>query len=158
MTLRRIVSGGQTGADRAALEAARAAGFPAGGWVPKGRWAEDGVVPDGLGDLRETESAEPAERTRRNVADSDATLIVSNGPLRGGSLLAREEAARLGKPCLWLDFEQLPLERATERALAWLGQHAIEVLNVAGPRASEDAAIDSKARALVAALLELPAA
>jgi hypothetical protein len=153
MPLERIVSGGQTGADRAALEAARAAGFPAGGWVPKGRWAEDGRVPDGLGELRETESPDPAERTRRNVADSDATLILSHGALQGGSNLTREEAARLAKPCLWLDLEQLPFEPAVERVLAWLEQHAIRVLNVAGPRASEDAEIYRDAFALVAAVL-----
>lgn len=151
--LSRIVCGGQTGADRAALEAARAAGFPAGGWVPKGRWAEDGPVPDGLGDLRETESADPAERTRRNVADSDATLILSHGPLRGGSALTREEATRLGKPCLWLDFEQLSIELALDQVLAWLEQHATRVLNVAGPRASEDAEIYRDAFALVSAVL-----
>jgi putative molybdenum carrier protein len=153
MALRRIVSGAQTGADRAALEAARAAGIPTGGWVPKGRWAEDGPVPEGLGELRETESADPAERTRRNVADSDATLILSHGALRGGSELTREEAARLGKPCLWLDLAQLPHELAALRVLSWLEQHAIGVLNVAGPRASEDAEIYQGAFALVSAVL-----
>ena len=152
--LRRIVAGGQTGADRAALEAARAAGFAAGGWVPRGRWAEDGRVPDGLGELRETESADPAERTRRNVADSDATLLLSHGPLRGGSALTQNEALRLGKPCLWIDLDQRALEPAIEHVLAWLERHEVGVLNVAGPRASEDAEIFSSAFALVSALLE----
>jgi hypothetical protein len=151
--LRRVVSGGQTGADRAALEAARAAGFEAGGWVPKGRWAEDGKIPDGLGELHETESADPAERTRRNVADSDATLILSHGALQGGSALTRDEAHRLRKPCLWLDLERVRPELAVERVLAWLEQHAIGVLNVAGPRASEDAGIHETTFALVSALL-----
>jgi hypothetical protein len=153
MALSRIVSGGQTGADRGALEAARAAGFPAGGWVPQGRWAEDGPVPDGLGELRETASADPAERTRRNVADADATLILSHGPLRGGSALTREEAVRLGKPCLWLDLGQVPIELAARQVLAWLEQHAARVLNVAGPRASEDAEIYRSAFALISEVL-----
>jgi hypothetical protein len=153
MPLERIVTGAQTGADRAALAAARAAGFPAGGWVPKGRWAEDGRIPDGLGELYETESPDPAERTRRNVADSEATLILSHGALRGGSKLTHDEAARLGRPCLWIDLEQLPLELAVERVLAWLERHATRVLNVAGPRASEDAEIYRDAFALVSAVL-----
>jgi hypothetical protein len=153
MPLARIVSGGQTGADRAALEAARAAGFPAGGWVPKNRGAEDGRVPDGLGELRETEGADPAERTRRNVADSDATLVLSHGRLRGGTALTREEALRLGKPCLWLDLARVPRGLTVERVLAWLEQHDIRVLNVAGPRASEDAEIYPAAFALVSAVL-----
>lgn len=151
--LSRIVSGGQTGADRAALEAALAHDFPAGGWVPKGRWAEDGRVPDGLGELRETESADPAERTRRNVADSDATLLLSHGPLGGGSALTREEAKRLGKPCLWLDLGQTPIEIAVELVLAWVAQHAVGALNVAGPRASEDARIYASTLALMQVVL-----
>jgi hypothetical protein len=151
--LSRIVSGGQTGADRAALEAALAYDFPAGGWVPRGRWAEDGRIPDGLGELRETESADPAERTRRNVADSDATLLLSHGPLYGGSALTRDEAARLGKPCLWLDLDQTPLEIAVELVLAWVTQHGVGALNVAGPRASEDAHIYLSTLALMQTVL-----
>jgi hypothetical protein len=121
--------------------------------VPKDRWAEDGRVPEGLGALRETDSADPAERTRRNVADSDATLLLSHGALQGGSALTRDEALRLGKPCLWVDLERSPLDLAVEQVLAWLEQHSIQVLNIAGPRASEDARIHESAFALVAALL-----
>lgn len=154
--LTHIISGGQTGADRAALEAARSCGLPVGGWVPKGRAAEDGRVPDDLGELRETEGADPAERTRRNVADADATLLLSHGALRGGSALTREEAARLGKPCLWIDLDATPLEAAIELVLGWCKQYRVGVLNVAGPRASEDARIHESTLALLLAVLTSP--
>jgi len=149
----RIVSGGQTGADRGALDAARAAGVPIGGWVPRGRWAEDGPVPAAYDGLRETASADPAERTRRNVLDSDGTLIVSHGPPGGGTALTRSVAEALGKPCLWLDLDVLSAEDAVARALAWMSRHAIETLNVAGPRASEDPRGYDSTRAVIGALL-----
>ena len=85
MTIRRIVSGGQTGADRAALDAALGAGVPIGGWVPKGRRAEDGTIPERYSNLRETDTDLYETRTRWNVRDSDATLILSHGALAGGS-------------------------------------------------------------------------
>ena len=90
-----IVSGGQTGVDRAAWAAAIELGLPIGGWVPKGRLAEDGEIPARYAGLREAESAEPAVRTALNVRDSDATLIFSHGPLTGGSRLTFDTAARL---------------------------------------------------------------
>jgi hypothetical protein len=134
----RIVSGGQTGVDRGALDAARAAGVPIGGWVPRGRWAEDGRVPETYHELRETGSADPAQRTRRNVEDSDGTLLVSHGPLVGGSALTRSVAEALDKPCLWLDLESLSAADAVARVRRWVHQNGIRTLNVAGPRASED--------------------
>jgi hypothetical protein len=149
----RVVSGGQTGVDRGALDAARAAGVPIGGWVPRGRWAEDGRVPARYGVLRETGSADPAHRTRRNVEDSDGTLLVSHGALVGGSALTRRVAEALGKPCLWLDLDALSVADAVARALLWVGQHQIETLNVAGPRASEDPNGYSATLGLVGALL-----
>lgn len=153
VALHQIVSGGQTGADRGALAAARDAGLSIGGWVPRGRAAEDGRVPDELVGLRETPSAEPAERTRWNVRDSDGTLIVSHGPLRGGSALTLELAEQLRRPVLWLDLAALPLTRAIEETRAWLERHALRVLNVAGPRASEDPEAYAGAYAVVAGLL-----
>jgi hypothetical protein len=153
MPLLEIVSGGQTGVDRAALDAARAAGVPLRGWIPRGRWAEDGRVPDEFVELRETESVEPDERTRRNVMDSDATLILSHGPLAGGSALTREVAAAAGKPCLCLDLDQSPMHEAAQQTRRWVIEHGVEVLNVAGPRASEDARAYLDAFALMRALL-----
>lgn len=134
--LRKIVSGGQTGADRAALETALELGLECGGWVPQGRRAEDGAIPDCYPGLVEASSRSYARRTRLNVRDSDATLIVCFGPLGGGSALTREIAAELERPLLVLDLGRLT-EADAERALReWLAAIAPQVLNVAGPRAS----------------------
>jgi hypothetical protein len=149
----RIVSGGQTGVDRGALDAARAAGVPIGGWVPRGRWAEDGRVPDSYDGLRETGSADPAHRTRRNVEDSDGTLLVSHGPLAGGSELTRSLAEALDKPCLWLDLDAVAAADAVNRARRWLRHHQIRTLNVAGPRASEDPNAYAATLGLIGAIL-----
>ena len=151
--MRRVVSGGQTGVDRGALDAARAAAVPIGGWVPRGRWAEDGRVPDEYPGLQETTGADPAERTRRNVTDSDGTLLISHGPLRGGSALTRSLADTCGKPCLWLDLDALRASDAVAEARAWIARHGIDILNVAGPRASEDPGAYDAAFSLVAEVL-----
>src|SRR5262245_10154727 len=116
----RIVSGGQTGADRAALDFALANGIHTGGWVPRGRLAEDGRIPDRYPGLFETESDDPAVRTARNVRDSDATLILSHGPLCGGSLRTLEEAGRARKPVLHLDLADGDLAAAGARLRRWL--------------------------------------
>jgi len=138
---KKIVSGGQTGADRAALDFALGHGMAVGGWVPKGRLAEGGVIPDRYVGLIETDSAELALRTVLNVRDSDATLILSHGPLTGGSLLTLREAAATGRPLLHIDFNQLSLAEAAERLRAWLRELRPSTLNVAGPRASQDSRI-----------------
>jgi len=136
--LERIVSGGQTGADRAALDFALENGIPIGGWVPKGRLAEDGRIPERYAGLAETGSADPAVRTARNVRDSDATLILSHGPLDGGSLLTHREATRIGKPVLHLDLDRLSPAAAAAELSTWLAAVRPATLNVAGPRASRD--------------------
>ena len=146
---RAIVSGGQTGVDRAALDLALDLGLAAGGWCPAGRWAEDGAVPRRY-PLRETSSADPAVRTRRNVRDSDATLILSPVPLAGGTALTARVARTLGRPCLALD----PRDRSAVRALRrWLEAVRPAVLNVAGPRASEAPGLGVAARRVLGAAL-----
>ena len=127
-----IFSGGQTGVDRAALDAARKLGLPVGGWCPAGRAAEDGPI-DPRYPLRETPSTDPAQRTEWNVRDSDATLILSPEPLAGGTALTRECAERLGRPMLVVD----PAAEDPEAARAWLAAVRPGRLNVAGPRESE---------------------
>jgi hypothetical protein len=134
----RIVSGAQTGADRAALDFALERGIPIGGWVPKGRLAEDGRIPERYAGLVETGSTDPAVRTAANVRDSDATLILSHGPLDGGSLFTHREATRIDKPVLHLDLAQLTLAAAADRLRAWLAEVRPATLNVAGPRESRD--------------------
>jgi hypothetical protein len=153
--LRQIISGGQTGADRAALDVAIELGIDHGGWVPRGRWAEDGPLPERYR-VRETPTDEVAVRTAWNVRDSDATLIVSHGPLTSGSALTWEVAQRCGKPVLHLDLNRLDETTSLERLREWLAVVRPAVLNVAGPRASTDPAIYARVRDLLRRLLAPP--
>jgi len=105
MRISEIWSGGQTGVDRAAHDAALAAGVPIRGWVPRGRWAEDGQVPARYIGLVETDSDDVAVRTEWNVRDSDATLILTFGPMTGGTELTWLLAMKCGRPSLVLDLE-----------------------------------------------------
>lgn len=133
----RIVSGGQTGADRAALDWAIARNIPHGGWCPAGRLAEDGTIP-GLYALTELPGSGYRQRTRANVQDADATMILSlAAELTGGSAATAEFARRFGKP--WLHLH--PRMEWRERLANWLQGNSIETLNVAGPRASTEPAI-----------------
>jgi hypothetical protein len=155
MRLHTIVSGGQTGADRAALDVAIELGLQIGGWVPKGRLAEDGHVPDRYTGLVEAESSERAVRTTLNVRDSDATVIISHGALTGGSLLTLEEAIRQRKPVLHLDPTAIGSQSAAvARLREWLAVVDPGVLNVAGPRASENPAIYAAVRMILLAALQ----
>lgn len=131
-----MVSGGQTGADRAALLWALARGVACGGWCPRGRWAEDGVIPLAL-PLRETPSPHPEQRTEWNVRDADATVVFTAKPgARGGSLWTLVCAERLRRPCLHL---HAAVAREAPRLLWQLAlRESIRVLNVAGCRASEE--------------------
>lgn len=130
--LKSVVSGGQTGVDRAALDAAMTTGVPVGGWCPKGRLAEDGPIAARY-PLKETPTADYPQRTEWNVRDSDATLILSSLPLEGGTAQTEKAAKRLGKPCLAVD----PRQRgALDEAKKWLAVTKPGTLNVAGPRAS----------------------
>jgi hypothetical protein len=137
--IRRIVSGGQTGADRAALDWAIQHDVPHGGWCPKGRKAEDGPL-DTRYQLTETETANYSERTRLNVADSDGTLIVNLGDLDGGTLKTLAFTEELGKPIfvvqIDLESEGLDLNLATQ-INEWIRLHSISKLNLAGPRESK---------------------
>jgi hypothetical protein len=156
VSLERIVSGGQTGADRAALEVALERGLQVGGWIPRGRIAEDGPIPQRFACLRETESPDPAVRTALNVRDSDATLIVSHGPLVGGSLLTFDEASRRGKPVLHLDLSVVGESEAVSELRTWLEEVDPTTLNVAGPRASHDPRIEERVASLLRASLSVP--
>jgi Circularly permutated YpsA SLOG family len=139
--LKKIVSGGQTGADRAALDVATECGLETGGWIPKGRLAEDGPISLHYGGLVETESSDPSVRTSLNVRDADATLIVSHGNLQGGSLLTLQEARQQGRPVLHIDLAAAPQVVAATQVSEWLRRVDPSTLNVAGPSASQDAVI-----------------
>ncbi len=147
----KIVSGGQTGADRAALDAARELGLARGGWVPRGRRAEDGRVPDRYDGMTETGSDDYAERTERNVRDACATLVLCFGAPAGGTAHTAAHARALGRPLLVLDLERLPTADAAERLRAWLARERPRVLNIAGPRAGDEPRIAGAARAVLLA-------
>ncbi|MCL4234796.1 MAG: hypothetical protein KJ042_09780 [Deltaproteobacteria bacterium] len=149
-----IVSGGQTGVDRAALDAALAVGLACGGWCPAGRRAEDGPIPARY-PVRETPSAEYDERTRWNVRDSDATLILTIGAPTGGTAYTIEVARRLAKPIYVVDLTAEPL---IAEAFAWIREIGPKVLNVAGPRESKAASVYAKAYAWCVALFSAHAA
>lgn len=149
MNVRKVVSGGQTGVDRAALDAAGDLGLARGGWCPRGRRAADGVIPAGYA-LVETPSAAYPERTAWNVRDSDGTLILTRGRPRGGTALTAALARRTGKPLLVVDLET---EGGADGVRAWLRDNLIRVLNVAGPRESEAPGIHDQAAAFLRAVL-----
>ncbi len=148
-----IVSGGQTGVDRAALDFALQTGLPHDGWCPLGRLAEDGPL-EARYQLRETPTASYSQRTEWNVRDSDATVLFTMRPeLSGGTKLTREFATALGKPLLRLCSAELgPLEAAVELK-RFLGQHAVSRLNIAGPRASQEDGVAAYVDAVLAAAL-----
>ena len=136
----KILSGGQTGADRAALDAALDCGVPCGGWCPAGRRAEDGAVPPRY-PLAELSTDSYPARTRKNAAESDATVAFSYGPPTGGTKLTVDLCRRWGKPCLVVDADLSTAGEAAVLLAVFLLRHRVAVLNVAGPRASGQPAV-----------------
>ena len=134
----KIVSGGQTGVDRGALDAAFALGVPCGGWCPDGRLDENGRIPEGY-PLTELHGGGFGERTVKNVRDSDGTLVLYFAQLLGGTQTTVTACIEGEKPYCLLDGSQLPSKRAAELATHFVRENDIRILNVAGPRASEDA-------------------
>jgi hypothetical protein len=127
--------------------------IPCGGWCPRGRRAEDGRIAERY-PLREMTSASYADRTAQNVIDSDGTLLLALGRLSGGTLLTRNVAQRRRKPWLFVDLGELPDVAAVHD---WLTEHAIRVLNVAGPRRSQAPAIYGLVTSFLLKLLPLKA-
>jgi hypothetical protein len=144
-----IISGGQTGVDRGALDAAIELGLPHGGWCPRGRLAEDGRIPDRYR-LRESDSPEYHVRTMQNVMEADATLILCRGRPSGGTELTLRLAKRHGRPHLVVDLDLVP-DPAEVRG--WLTGHDVQVLNVAGPRESQSPGIGAVAKAFIVGVL-----
>jgi hypothetical protein len=149
--LERIVSGGQTGVDRAALDVAVARGIAHGGWCPRGRRAEDGRIPERYV-LREHDSPDYAARTEANVRDSDGTLVLAPGTPRNGTALTVRLAERHGRPCRVVDLDAPP---DPDDVVAWLARHRIRTLNVAGPRESTHPGVHDQAAAFVDRVLDV---
>jgi hypothetical protein len=149
--IERVVSGGQTGVDRAALDAAMRVGLPCGGWCPRGRRAEDGTI-DPRYPLEETPSEDYSQRTEWNVRDSDGTLVLTRGEPTGGTAFTIGVARRLGKPLLVLD---LPSGPDVAEVVAWAAGAGVVTLNVAGPRESLQAGIGREARLFLERVLAL---
>jgi hypothetical protein len=137
----KIISGGQTGVDRAALDVAMELGIECGGWCPKGRRAEGRPIPKRY-PLKETPSTAYPQRTKRNVLDSDATLILTLRPPQGGTALTIRLARSLQKPYKVVKLNGAP---DVEAVRSWLQRKKIRILNVAGPRESENPGIHSMA-------------
>jgi len=144
-----VISGGQTGVDRSALDVALELGVPAGGWCPKGRKAEDGSLASRY-PLTETPSEQYRQRTEWNVRDSDGTLVLTRGAPAEGTAYTIEAARKLGKPCLVLDLSGAPSQSAAQ---AWAEEHKVRVLNVAGPRESKCPGIYAQAAQFLRAIL-----
>jgi hypothetical protein len=149
--LKKIISGGQTGVDQAALDVAINFGIDHGGWIPKGRRTEAGKLPDKY-TLKEMPTSSYLKRTEQNVIDSDGTLIISHGKLTGGSLQTFVMAKRHNKELLHIDLEINRGFSAAQLIQSWIVLNDIKVLNVAGPRASEDPYIYENAVRLLKAV------
>ncbi len=147
-----VVSGGQTGADRAALDVAIAVGLPHGGWCPKGRLAEDGVIPEKY-QLAETNSTDYSVRTAKNVIDSDGTLVLFRQRLQGGTALTNRLAKERGKPVLRINLDHDVKIASIQN---WIIENRIRILNVAGPRASSDIKIYHLTYNLLRRIIESP--
>jgi hypothetical protein len=132
----KIVSGGQPGADRAALDVALVAGITCGGWCPKGRKAEDGRI-DEVYPLVETLSAGHRQCSKWNARDSDGTLIITQGKTTGATELTAQEAEKCLRPLLIIDTMKTSFDAAVEIAVRWVKRNSIRVLNITGPRSSD---------------------
>lgn len=153
MQLERIVSGGQTGVDRGALDAAITLGIPHGGWCPLGRLAEDGTIPTKY-KLHETTSPEYPVRTEQNVIDSDGTLILYRHRLFGGTYLTRRLCRKHRRPVISVDLNADD-DQDVQRVRQWLQGYEIRVLNLAGPRESSSPGIARETKQFLCRLLAI---
>lgn len=153
--IKKIISGGQTGVDRAALDVALELGIPCGGWCPQGRWAEDGVISFRY-PLEEASSPEYPLRTELNVQDADGILIITWSTPMGGTALTIKLAQKHHKPYLLVDLAQETQKANVVLVREWLRQNKIQVLNVAGPRESEVAGIYIHATQFLKSLFAAP--
>ena len=144
-----IISGGQTGADRAGLDVARSLGIRHSGWCPKGRRAEDGVIPAHY-ELKETESGDYQERTKLNIVQSNVTLLFTlSEKLTPGSRLTMQTAARVGRPLLWIPTTVGEPIHHVASILGFINHFTPSVVNVAGSRESKSPGIGEHTRSIL---------
>ena len=152
MAIEKIISGGQTGADIAGVDAAIFCNFPYGGWLPKGRKTENGIVPEMYTNFREMTRGGYPMRTEQNVKDADGTVIFTFGNLSGGSALTKKVAVKNRKPWLHIDLE-IEANPAT-KIKNWVIDWDIKILNVAGKSASKAPAIYNRVKEIITQLLQ----
>lgn len=139
--IKKIISGGQTGVDQGALEAALSLNISLGGFCPNGRICENGIIPDKF-QLIETESKDYSDRTEKNIINSDATLILTTkNKLSGGTYLTKILTNRHKKPCLILNLKEEMDKKAFSE---WINNNKVKILNIAGPRESKEKGIYAK--------------
>jgi hypothetical protein len=152
--LKKIISGGQTGVDQGAIDAAIKYSLPHGGWVPKGRLTENGPLPDEY-KLKEMPTKNYPDRTEKNVLASDGTVIITHGKLTGGSALTKKLAKKHKRPYLHINLNEIPAFLAASKINAWINENNIEILNVAGSRASKDTQIYEDATYIIQGVILL---
>ncbi len=135
--IKKIISGGHCGAERAALDAAKKLAIPYSGWIPKGQVVEDGFLIENP-DLHETDGTSHRESSQKNVVDADGTLIITYGILDEKSKIAIDFADKNTRPYLVLDLNQTPIFKAAAILNEWIGTHKIEILNVTGSTADKN--------------------
>lgn len=149
----KIVSGAQTGVDRAALDAAMESGVDVGGWCPEGRLAEDGIIPERY-PVRELPGSGYSQRTKRNVIDSDGTVIIYFAYPSGGTEQTITFCIGEKKPYVLIDAEELTVERASGKIQTFIDQYSISILNIAGPRAGGEPRAYEYARKVIFSVLQ----
>ncbi|MCP4673431.1 MAG: hypothetical protein GY857_19250 [Desulfobacula sp.] len=151
--IQKIISGGQTGADRAGIDAAIESDIQYGGWIPKGRKAEDGIIPERYTRLQEMTTGGYPQRTEQNVIDSNGTVIFGYGKLTTGSALTLKLAKQHRKPHLHIDLDIA--QDAVSSIKEWIIDWDIKTLNVAGRKASKAPQIYNKVKDIIKQVLAL---
>ena len=152
MAIEKIISGGQTGADIAGVDAAIFCNFPYGGWLPKGRKTENGPVPETYTDFQVMSKGGYPMRTEQNIKDADGTLIFTYGKLSGGSSLTKGLAVKNKKPWLHIDLDTV--KNPAAKINYWVIEWDIKILNVAGKSASKAPAIYNRVKEIITQLLQ----